>query len=60
MLFSRPLEDSLEIGGFRTTRQRKEVFEVVAGSYDHPTADEIFERAKKRMPEISFAPFITA
>ena len=49
------LEHSLEAGGFRTTRQRKEVFEVVAGSYDHPTADEIFERAKKRMPEISFA-----
>ena len=43
------------MGGFRTTRQRKEVFEVVAGSYDHPTADEVFARAKKRMPEISFA-----
>lgn len=28
---------------------------MVAGSFDHPTADEIFERAKKRMPEISFA-----
>lgn len=49
------LEHSLEAGGFRTTRQRKEVFEVVTGSLDHPTADEIFERAKKRMPEISFA-----
>lgn len=53
--FQRALEDSLETGGFRTTRQRKKVFEVVAGSYDHPTADEIFERARKRMPEISFA-----
>jgi Fur family peroxide stress response transcriptional regulator len=49
------LEHSLGSSGFRTTRQRKEVFEVVAGSFDHPTADEIFERAKKRMPEISFA-----
>jgi Fur family peroxide stress response transcriptional regulator len=27
----------------------------VAASFDHPTADEIFERAKNRMPEISFA-----
>lgn len=27
----------------------------MAGSYDHPTADEIFDRARKRMPEISFA-----
>ena len=49
------LERSLEVGGLRCTRQRREVFEVVAGSYDHPTADEIFDRAKKRMPEISFA-----
>ena len=49
------LERSLEMGGLRCTRQRREVFEVVAGSFDHPTADEIFERAKKQMPEISFA-----
>ena len=54
-LFELELERSLETSGFRTTRQRKEVFDVVAGSYDHPTADEIFVRAKKRMPEISFA-----
>src|SRR5690242_17558407 len=53
--FSESLEHSLEAGGFRMTRQRGEVFEVVAGSYDHPTADEIFARARKRMPEISFA-----
>jgi len=31
------------------------VFGVVADSHDHPTADEIFERAKRRMPELSFA-----
>lgn len=31
------------------------MFEVVADSNDHPTADEIFERVKRRMPEISFA-----
>src|SRR5688572_14035375 len=49
------LEHSLEVGGFRTTRQRRGVFEVVAGSHDHPTADEVFARARKRMPEISFA-----
>lgn len=49
------LEKSLETSGFRRTRQRQEVFEVVAESHDHPTADEIFDRAKKKMPEISFA-----
>jgi Fe2+ or Zn2+ uptake regulation protein len=54
-LFQFELERSLVTSGFRTTRQRKEVFDVVAGSYDHPTADEIFDRAKKRIPEISFA-----
>jgi Fe2+ or Zn2+ uptake regulation protein len=54
-VFELELVRSLETGGFRTTRHRKEVFDVVAGSYDHPTADEIFVRAKKRMPEISFA-----
>ena len=37
------------------TRQRQEVFEAVAESHDHPTADDIFERAKRTMPEISFA-----
>lgn len=49
------LEKSLEAGGFRFTRQRQEVFEVVGESRDHPTADEIFDRARKKMPEISFA-----
>jgi Fe2+ or Zn2+ uptake regulation protein len=31
------------------------VFDVVAESHDHPTADDIFERVKRKMPEISFA-----
>jgi Fur family transcriptional regulator, peroxide stress response regulator len=31
------------------------VFDVVAESHDHPTAEQIFERAKKSNPEISFA-----
>jgi Fe2+ or Zn2+ uptake regulation protein len=46
---------SLETSGFRLTRQRQEVFGVVAESHDHPTADEIFVRAKRKVPEISFA-----
>jgi Fe2+ or Zn2+ uptake regulation protein len=53
--FRERLEHSLESAGFRFTRQRREVFQVVADSRDHPTADEIFERVKRRMPEISFA-----
>jgi Fur family peroxide stress response transcriptional regulator len=53
--FRRTLEKSLEAGGYRVTRQRQEVFEIVAESHDHPTADELFDRVKRRMPEISFA-----
>lgn len=28
---------------------------MVADSHDHPTADEILDRVRRRMPEISFA-----
>jgi len=49
------LERKLATSGLRSTRQRQKVFEVVAQSHDHPTAEEIFERTKGRMPEISFA-----
>jgi Fe2+ or Zn2+ uptake regulation protein len=49
------LEQCLESSGYRFTRQREGVFEAVAESHDHPTADEILERARRRMPEISFA-----
>ena len=41
--------------GLRCTPQRLEVFEVVAHSGDHPTAEEIFKRAKRTMPDLSFA-----
>jgi Fur family peroxide stress response transcriptional regulator len=37
------------------TRQRRAVFQVVAESEEHPTAGEIFEAARKRLPSISFA-----
>lgn len=49
------LAQRLATSGLRVTRQRQQVFEVVADSHDHPTAEQIFERAKKTNPEISFA-----
>lgn len=49
------LEQSLAASGLRLTRQRREVFEAVARSHDHPTAEEIFNRARGRMPGLSFA-----
>ncbi|HEY6838936.1 MAG TPA: transcriptional repressor [Geobacteraceae bacterium] len=37
------------------TVQRRGVMEELAGRYDHPTADEVFESVRKRFPEISRA-----
>ncbi|MEM7014156.1 MAG: transcriptional repressor [Verrucomicrobiota bacterium] len=45
--FSRP--------GFRMTKQRKVVYDVLMDEKDHPTATEVFIRAKERMNGISLA-----
>lgn len=39
----------------RLTPHRREVFQVLAESTDHPTAYEIFARVKERSPHISLA-----
>lgn len=39
----------------RLTRQRREVYEILLEERDHPTATEIFLRAKERIPSISLA-----
>ncbi len=39
----------------RMTPQRREVYEVLRASHDHPTANEVFTRAKERVPGISLA-----
>lgn len=41
--------------GVRMTRQRRAVIEVLLQSYDHPTAAQIYERAKEKHPGISLA-----
>ena len=40
---------------FRWTRQRREVYELLLGQRDHPTASELFLRAKAHIPGISLA-----
>lgn len=40
---------------FRMTPQRTVVHEVVKASHDHPTATDVFLRAKERVPAISLA-----
>jgi Fe2+ or Zn2+ uptake regulation protein len=41
--------------GIRLTKQREEVLGLLLQKRDHPTATEVFLRAKKRMPSISLA-----
>jgi Fur family peroxide stress response transcriptional regulator len=41
--------------GLRPTPQRQQVYDVLLQKRDHPTAEEVFIRAKKTMPEISHA-----
>jgi len=42
-------------GGHRLTPQRREVYDVLLSERDHPTATEVFMRAKSRVPTISLA-----
>jgi Fur family transcriptional regulator, peroxide stress response regulator len=49
------LTEKLATGGFRFTEQRRRVYDVLLQKLDHPTAEEVFIRAKKTMPEISHA-----
>jgi Fe2+ or Zn2+ uptake regulation protein len=43
------------VHGIRLTKQREEVLGLLLQRRDHPTAAEVFLRAKKRMPSISLA-----
>ena len=49
------LNERLATGGFRFTPQRQHVYDVILEKRDHPTVEEVFLRAKGRMPEISMA-----
>ena len=41
--------------GFRFTPQRLHVYDVLTKTRDHPTAEEVFLRAKRGLPQISMA-----
>ena len=49
------LNERLARTGSRLTAQRREVYSVLLEKRDHPSAEEVFIRAKNRMPEISMA-----
>ncbi len=47
--------ERLATRGFRFTPQREHVYAVLLRKRDHPTAEEVFIRAKRGMPDISMA-----
>ncbi len=47
--------EKLGRSGLRATPQRGHVYDVLLSKKDHPTAEEVFIRSKKGMPEISMA-----
>ena len=49
------LNERLSTRGFRFTPQRQHVYAVLLQKRDHPTAEEVFIRAKHGLPEISMA-----
>jgi Fur family peroxide stress response transcriptional regulator len=49
------LTERLGTGGFRFTPQREHIYNVLLEKRDHPTAEEVFIRAKQAMPDISMA-----
>ena len=49
------LSESIDSAGLRPTAQRAAVYGVLMDRLDHPTADEVFVRAKQEKPDISMA-----
>jgi Fe2+ or Zn2+ uptake regulation protein len=48
-------EETMGHTGHRLTPQRRGVYDILLEERDHPTATEVFIRAKSRMPTISLA-----
>jgi len=52
---SEALAQRLSDSGLRSTPQREVIYSVLLKKRDHPTAEEVFARAKPEMPMISLA-----
>lgn len=48
-------DESISSGGFRLTKQRREVYETLLETRDHPNAVQVFNRVQRKMPTISLA-----
>lgn len=55
MKTTKPYEETISHSGHRLTPQRRQVYDVLLEKRDHPTATEVFIRAKQQMPTISLA-----
>ncbi len=49
------LTQRLSDSGLRSTPHREVVYGVILAKRDHPTAEEVFDRVKMRMPTVSLA-----
>jgi Fur family transcriptional regulator, stress-responsive regulator len=52
---STPLLERLRALDWRLTPQRRVIAEVMGGEHVHLTAEEVLERARERLPEVSLA-----
>lgn len=52
---STPSSEASAAATFRFTRQRREVYDALLHTEDHPSAVQVFLRVKERMPSISLA-----
>jgi Fur family transcriptional regulator, stress-responsive regulator len=52
---STPLLERLRALNWRLTPQRRVIAEVMGGEHVHLTAEEVLERARERLPEVSLA-----
>jgi Fur family peroxide stress response transcriptional regulator len=48
-----PLEAACRATGLPVTVQRRAIFELLSGRTDHPTADQVWEAARTRLPGVS-------
>ncbi len=48
------LNRKIRESGYRMTKQRAVVLEELSKTNDHPRADEIYQRVRRRLPNISF------
>jgi Fur family peroxide stress response transcriptional regulator len=49
------LRSTLEASGWRLTRQRSAVYDHLREAYNHPTAEDVYQRVKTTIPSISLA-----